>query len=350
MRYLRASGVRAYEQDWLSGPAVPERNLTSGELFMDAMAKAAGKEGIALQYCMPLPRHFLQGTRYSNLLTIRVSGDRFVKGHWTSFLFNGRLASALGEWPWTDVFMSSETSNLLLSTLSASIVGVGDALGEFDRANLNRVIRADGVIVKPDDAITPLDATYIEQANDRRLPIVAAAHTRHQRSITSYVFAFGQPAEQRTARLSPSALGHKGPVYAYNYFDGYGMHLQPGEAVEFAVPDDGAYWIVVPVGPSGVGFLGDSGKFVSNGRNRVARIMDTGVLTARVVFSAGERRLRFYGFSLARPKVRAAGATIAELAYDSRTSLFHFDLVARPGTSPVVTLRAAVNPKTALVR
>lgn len=238
----------------------------------------------------------------------------------------------------------------MLSTLSASIVGVGDALDKFDRANLNRVTRADGVIVKPDEAITPLDATYIEQANDRRLPIVAAAHTRHQRAITSYVFAFGQPADQRTARLSPSALGHKGPVYAYNYFDGYGMHLQPGQAVEFAVPDDGAYWIVVPLGPSGVGFLGDSGKFVSNGRKRVARIMDTGVLTARVVFSAGERRLRFYGFSLARPKVRAAGAIIAELAYDSRTSLFHFDLVARPGTSPVVTLRAAVNPKTALVR
>jgi hypothetical protein len=118
------------------------------------------------------------------------------------------------------------------------------------------------------------------------------------------------------------------------------MHLQPGEAVEFVVPDDGAYWIVVPVGPSGVGFLGDSGKFVSNGRNRVARILDIGALTARVVFSAGESRLRFYGFSLARPKVRAAGAIIAELAYDSQTRLFHFDLVARPGTSPVVTLRA----------
>jgi hypothetical protein len=230
------------------------------------------------------------------------------------------------------------------------MLGVGDALGEFDRANLNRVIRADGVIVKPDDAIAPLDASYIEEANDRRLPIVAAAHTRHQRSITSYVFAFGQPTEQRKARFSPSALGHKGSVYAYNYFDGFGMHLQPEEAVEFVVPDDGAYWIVVPVGASGVGFLGDSGKFVSNGRNRVARILDTGALTARVVFSAGESRLRFYGFSLARPKVRAAGATIAELAYDSHTGLFHFDLVARPGTSPVVTLRAAVNPRTALIR
>ena len=121
-------------------------------------------------------------------------------------------------------------------TAASATNSCASALGEFDRANLNRVIRADGVIVKPDDAITPLDATYIEQANDRRLPIVAAAHTRHQRSITSYVFAFGQPAEQRTARLSPSALGHKGPVYAYNYFDGYGMHLQPGQAVNLPFP------------------------------------------------------------------------------------------------------------------
>jgi hypothetical protein len=99
MRYLRASGVRGYEQDWLSGPAAPERGLTSGEQFMDAMAQTARQTGLALQYCMPLPRHFLQGTRYSNLMTIRVSGDRFDKEHWKSFLFNARLVSALGEWP-----------------------------------------------------------------------------------------------------------------------------------------------------------------------------------------------------------------------------------------------------------
>jgi hypothetical protein len=51
MEYLRASGVRAYEQDWLSGPAAPARDLTSGELFMDAMARAAANAGITLQYC-----------------------------------------------------------------------------------------------------------------------------------------------------------------------------------------------------------------------------------------------------------------------------------------------------------
>lgn len=307
---------------------------------MDAMAQAAGQAGITLHYCMPLPRHFLQGTRYFNLLTIRVSGDRFDKQHWASFLFNGRLASALGEWPWTDVFISSETSNLLLSTLSASIVGVGDALGQFDRTNLLRVVRADGVIVKPDDSITPLDSAYIAQANNRGLPLLAAAQTRHEGSITSYVFAFGQAAEQRTASFLPSVLGYKGPVYAYNYFDERGMYVEPWQAVEFVVPDNGAYWIIVPVGASGVGFLGDAGKFVSNGRNRVAHIMDTGTLAARVVFSAGERRLHLYGFSLVRPAIQVRRAAVENLAYDSRTQLFHFDLVAKPGTSSVVTLWA----------
>jgi hypothetical protein len=344
MRYLRKSGVRVYEQDWLSGPAAPARDLASGELFMDTMARAAAKEGIALQYCMPLPRHFLQGTRYSNLSTIRVSGDRFGKDQWASFLFNGRLASALGEWPWTDVFMSSETSNLLLATLSASIVGVGDALGQFDRANLDRVVRADGLIVKPDDAIAPLDSSYVEQAKDRGSPIVAAARTRHADSITSYVFAFAQAAEPRPASVSPAALGYGGPVYAYNAFDGHGRYLQPSGTLEFLAPANGAYWIVVPVGPSGVGFLGDAGRFVSNGSNRVDRMRDTGELTARVVFSAGESRLRLHGFSRARPDVRAMGASVQELDYDSRTGLFHFDLLAKPGTSPEITISLTSSP------
>jgi hypothetical protein len=345
MRYLRASGVGAYEQDWLSSLALAQRDLSSGERFMDAMAQTARQLGITLQYCMPLPRHFLQGTRYSNLLTIRVSGDRFDKQHWASFLFNGRLASALGEWPWTDVFMSPETSNLLLSTLSASIVGIGDALGQFHQTNLLRVVRSDGVIVKPDDSITPIDSAYIAEANNRRSPILAVARTRHETSTTSYVFAVRQTPEQRAASFLPTALGYKGPVYAYNYFDKRGMYVEPWQAVKFVVPDDGAYWIVVPVGASGVGFLGDAGKFVSNGRNRLAHILDTGTLVARVVFSAGESRLRLHGFSRVEPEIRAVGAALENLSYDFHTRMFQFDLVASPSTSPVVTLWA--HPKRA---
>jgi hypothetical protein len=363
MGYLRAAGVRTYEQDWLSGPAIPERDLSSGEQFMDAMANAARNAGLTLQYCMPLPRHFLQGTRYPNLTTIRVSGDRFRREQWPAFLFNGRLASALGEWPWSDVFMSSETSNLLLATLSASIVGIGDGIGRFDRSNLLRAVRADGVIVKPDDAIAPLDVSYIAQANGRPSPIIAAAHTKHNAGPTSYVFAFATPQSDpprqasslslsrqqkrddqgdTAASFSPAELGYGGPVYAYNAFEGWGRYLQlPPDALTFTAPDQGAYWIVVPVGASGVGFLGDEGKFVSNGRKRIARIRDNGILRARIIFAKGESRMRLHGFSLARPQVRAAGAAVEHLAYDTRTRLFHFDLISRTGASPLVTIRSA---------
>jgi hypothetical protein len=341
MRYLRTSGVRTYEQDWLSGPAMPQRDLDSGERFMDAMAAAAQKRGISLQYRMPLARHFLQGTRYSNLLTIRPSGDRLTREHWKSFLFNGQLASALGEWPWTDVFMSSETSNLLLSTLSASMVGVGDAIGTFDRANLLRVVRADGVIVKPDEPIRPLDAAYVEEASGQQQPLIASATTHHAGSTTSYVFAFAQTAEHRTGAFTPAALGYQGPVYAYNYFERSGAYLQASETATFEIPDGGAYWIVVPVRASGVGFLGDDDKFVSNGRARIAAIADTGTLSARVIFTRGESRLHLRAFALARPTIHARRATIENASYDETSRLFSFELVGAPDTSADIMLRAA---------
>jgi hypothetical protein len=345
MHFLRTSDVRMYEQDWLAGPAVPERDLYSGEAFMNAMSNAARKAGIVLQYCMPLPRHFLQGTHYSNLLTIRTSGDRFDQDQWKPFLFNGRLASALGEWPWTDVLMSTETSNLLLSVLSGASVGVGDAIGGLDRNNLRRVVRADGVIVKPDDAITPLDSAYIDAANNRGSPIVASARTRHSGAVTSYVFAFAQSSKERTAKISPAALGYGAPVFAYNYFSGKGVYLQSEQAVTFAVPDEGVYWVVVPVGRSGVGFLGDTDKFVPNGKARVRTLRNGEALVTRILFARGEERLRLSGFALAPPKVRARHGVVDNVVYDRRSRLFHFDLIAKPRASRSVTLVLSANSK-----
>jgi len=344
MQYAHVSGIRTYEQDWLSGPAETRRDLVSGERFMDLMAEAARRKGLTLQYCMPLPRHFLQGSRYSNLLTIRTSGDRFNEDHWKSFLFNGRLASALGEWPWTDVFNSTERSNLLLATLSGSMVGIGDQLGKFDRANLLRAVTPQGVIVKPDTAIVPHDSAYVASARRSGSPVVATAATHHPAGTTTYLFAFldaeTRGYEPRHAKIQPSAFGYQSPVYAYNYFGGYGMYLRYSDSYEIEVPADGAYWIVVPVGPSGIGFLGDQDKFVSNGKNRIAQINDDGELSAQVVLAEGESRISLHGFSAGRPEVRASGASVEHLVYDSQTQLFHFDLMARPGTSTDIVIAA----------
>jgi hypothetical protein len=241
--------------------------------------------------------------------------------------------------------MSIETSNLLLSVLSGASVGVGDAIGELDRRNLQRVVRADGVIVKPDDSITPLDSAYLDAANNRASPIVASAHTRHSAGVTSYVFAFTQSSKERAATISPAALGYGTSVFAYDYFSRRGVYLRPDQTVTFAVPDEGAYWVVVPVGRSGVGFLGDTDKFVSNGKARVATLRDAKALSARILFTSGEKRLRLSGFALTPPRLRARNGMIDNLVYDQQTRLFHFDLIAKSGVSRRVTLVLTADTK-----
>jgi hypothetical protein len=337
MRYLCGSGVRIYEQDWLSGPALPQRTLDAGDRFMDLMAAAAGGERMTMQYCMPLPRHFLQSSKYSNLTTIRPSGDRLKEQHWRSFLFNGRLATALGVWPWTDVFKSSETANLLLATLSGGMVGIGDAIGKIDWVSLRRAVRDDGVIVKPDEPLTPLDQCYIARAKDSSAPIAAAARTNHDGWITSYVFAFGGG----TVTVSPAALGYEGPVYAYDYFRKSGTFLRPEARLRLTLLGRAAYFIVVPVAASGIGLLGDPDKFVSNGRSRVRRIADGDRLRAEIVVAPRESRVRLHGFSGAPPVLDVKAGSIENLTYDQRRRLFQFDLIARPGTAATITARTS---------
>ena len=81
---------------------------------------------LTMQYCMASARHYLQSSKYSNLTTIRTSADHLQRDRWTDFLYASRLASALGAWPFTDNFNSGETSQLLLATLSAGPIGIGD--------------------------------------------------------------------------------------------------------------------------------------------------------------------------------------------------------------------------------
>ena len=122
MAYLATNGVVCYEQDWLDriyNNSELGSKVGPGDAFTDGMAEASAKHGLVLQYCMALPRYFLQGAKYSNLTTIRTSGDRFEPGKWRNFLYTSQLASALGMWPWCDVFKSSEMGNMIVSVLSA---------------------------------------------------------------------------------------------------------------------------------------------------------------------------------------------------------------------------------------
>jgi hypothetical protein len=333
-------GVVCYEQDWLNIIYNHSPELRTkpgvGEAFTDNMARAAAQRGLSVQYCMALPRYFLQGSRYSNLTTVRTSDDRFMLPRWEPFLYTSRLASAIGAWPWTDVFMSTETDNLMVATLSAGMVGVGDAIGSENRENLLRSARADGVLVKPDVPLLPIDSVYVGDANEsEKPPMIAATHTDHGARRTCYVFAFDRDTDSVHAEFKPSELGLSGQVLVFEMRSGT-ARKQPAESpCSYELPPGSTEFCeIAPFGVSGIAFFGDSGKFVSSGHKRIAAIDEKpGSLAATVIFAAGEKSVRLFGYAASAPRAIARGGAVGPVAYDSPTGRFEADVSPAAGVA-----------------
>ena len=360
-KYMKSSGIITYEQDWLDriynfSPAF-SGNLDTGEAFLDDMSGACRQDGISMQYCMPLPCYFLQGSRYENLTTIRASGDRFETNKWNNFLYTSRLARSLGISPWTDVYMSGELDNLLLSTLSAGPVGIGDAIGMENKANLLQAVRADGVIVKPDEPIVPLDQSYLADANGRPSPLIAGTYTDHNGIKTAYIFSFNRPkVSGGNVRLTPAQIGFHSPVYVYDYFSGEGKRLDSDD-VFFARlgKQASAFYVVAPTGKSGIAFLGDKDKFVGTGRERIAAMDDQpGRLTVGVELATSETSVTLHGYSEKAPRVTVLAGQDDPVKYDSMTHYFQVEIRAdthsgpdRSGADPVrrLTVVLETEPK-----
>lgn len=338
MNYIRSNGAVTYEQDWLSAQAQSQNNLTDPNAWMTAMADAASQDGLTLQYCMPDPHHYLQSTLYNAVVTTRVSNDHFIRSHWDEFLYDSRLASALGVWPWTDVFMSTEKNNLLISTLSAGMVGIGDPLGAESKTNLMQTIRADGVIVKPDTSLVPLDATYLADAQGSNPAMVAAAYSYHNDLTAAYVFAYSRTSPaQETASFTPASLGINSSAYVYNYFTGRGSVVQANQTYSSKV-NSGSYFIVVPLGPSGIAFLGDAHKFASLGSKRVTSLSDDGAVHATIAFGASEGSITLHGYAPTRPEVTAINGSAGPVSYNPATQLFSFSLAAGQHSSATISI------------
>lgn len=335
-RYLSASGVTTYEQDWLSNQAQTDFNLTDPDLFLDNMADAMGQQNMTMQYCMPTTRHFLQGAKYSNLTSIRVSEDRFDQSRWRSFLYASRLASALGIWPFTDVLMSAETDNLLLATLSAGPVGIGDRLGTLNIANLLRAVRPDGVIVKPDVPLTPVDSSFLSDSHNLLAPLLASTYSDFGGLKAYYLFAFPQgPNTQAVFQLSD--LGMRLPAYLYDYSDGTGRVVNPAEVLNETIANGWMYQVAAPIGPSGMALLGDTGQFVTLGKKRVMSLTDDGALQFSIAFAKGETSRTIEGYSPEAPTATALAGGIGRLSYDPIAHRFTIPVV--PGTDGTVSVR-----------
>jgi hypothetical protein len=293
-----------------------------------------------MQYCMASARHFLQSSKYSNLTTIRTSGDHLQRDRWTDFLYASRLASALGVWPFTDNLMSAETSQLLLATLSAGPVGIADQIGSINGPNLLHAVRRDGVIVKPDVPLTPTDASYSNMAHGTDTPQIAFTWSDFGELRTNYVFAFTQGTNAQ-AKFSPSDFGMNAPVYVYDYFAGTGQLVGPSDAIQKQISGDALYLVLAPVGPSGIAIVGDTGQFVTMGKKRVAEFTDHGAARVAMTFADGETSRAITGYSPVAPVVLAIEGSIGQVAYNDSTHLFRVPVMAGKSGSATIRIQAS---------
>ena len=348
MSNISSNGVVCYEQDWINEIYANSPELQStlgmGEAFADNMARAAKENNVSVQYCMALPRFFLQGSHYPNLTTIRTSDDHFQRSRWDDFLFVSQLARAVGIWPWTDVFMSTEQNNLLISVLSAGMVGIGDPMGQENKENLSRAARPDGVLVKPDESLVPVDDVYVAQAKGQKNPMVAWTYSDHGPMRTAYVFAYVREATNMDAEFTPATFGLDGKICVFDTRSGQVFFQSAQASVPIAFDATStAYYEVVPVGKSGIAFFGDEGKFVSNGKQRIANLTETGrKLTATITFAKGEKSVRVFGFAKEMPSVTAQSGSIKGVEFDKNTGRFSVNVAPSPdvinsGSDPVQT-------------
>jgi hypothetical protein len=334
--YLAANGVEVLEQDWLHANAQTDFNLTDPDAFLDSMASAMSAAGVKLIYCMPLWGDLMQSSKYGNVFAIRISADFLGREKWDTFLFNSRVAGAVGLWPFTDAFNSRNVRDVLLATLSAGPVGSGDGFGSVNAANLQQAVRTDGVIVKPDVPIVPVDATWVNVVRDRSAPMVASTYSDQAGVRTAYVLAY-ERTEGATGAISftPESVGVAGAAYVYDYFKAKGSVVSMGSQFTDTVDYSGSYYIVEPIGKSGMAFLGDAGKFVSNGKKRIESLSDDGKVHATVRFAVGESSVVLHLYSPERPYATASLGRVSRVIREG-TGLYRVSVV------PDATGRASV--------
>jgi hypothetical protein len=333
--YLHDNGVVCYEQDWLNQIFNHSPELSStidqGEAFLDSMAEACKKHGLSMQYCMATPRCFLEGGKFDNLTSIRVSDDHFTPNHYHDFFYVSKLADALGIWPFADVFQSTVASSALFSTLSAGPVGTGDAVDTEDKANILKIVRADGVIVKPDVPLVAMDRTYLAEAQKQDVPMLATTYTDHAGLKTIYLTAYKNKQTAADAvSISPEELGCTGPFYFFNYLAGTGVKMDKGSDCEVTLQGGSyGYYIAAPIGESGIAVLGDAGLFVGTGKKRIAALHDDGQkVTVEVILAEKEQEMNLRGYASRAPAIFVEAGSAGPVAYDATSGIF--SVIVRP--------------------
>jgi hypothetical protein len=174
--------------------------------------------------------------------------------------------------------------------------------------------------------------------------MIASAHTDHGALRTAYVFAYSRGSDPAKAAFTPAQAGIEHEVFLYDARARTARRMAAADTFTFNLgPNGTAYYVLAPVSTAGVALFGDDGKFVPDGRKRVASIVEErNRLTVTVTFAPQEKAVRLFGYAMRRPAITAQTGSADEVTYDEATGRFEVSVSPsrermneRPGNDPV---------------
>lgn len=179
---VRTWGLDTYEQDWLwttiLGVSQTRTDPVVARTWMIQMSRGCERHDVNMQLCMPYPRHVLQSVEMYAVTQSRASDDYQPNNNQWQDATSSLVLSALGIAPFKDSFWTTSVQpgnpynqnenapalEAAIATLSTGPVTPADGIGFSDVDLILYSCRSDGLILKPDEPLTPLDALFQARA------------------------------------------------------------------------------------------------------------------------------------------------------------------------------------------
>ncbi len=277
-------GLILYEQDWIitmfKNIPLLKRDVQAAEDWLTAMADAATRNHITIQYCMAPPGAFLYALQLPAVTNARTGGDYWARAPKEFFFVPISQANILawgaGIWPSFDAFYSSKTSiftrqflyrerypslTALLSTLGGGLVCPGDRPEHADADLLLKTCREDGVLLKPDRPITCNDLMFKPHAKPYIMDTWTRRGARTWRYIVSVSF---WPRRVKDPKVTMQDLGEDAGGVLYDFFAGTLRDITAMDPIPLPKRHMATkYFVFAPFLLDGVALIGAPEKFVT---------------------------------------------------------------------------------------
>ncbi len=290
LKQAKQNKIVVYEQDWLVDQTrnmnITQNNMDAARTWLTDMGKAAEMNGMLIQYCMPLPMHFLQSTEIKPVVQIRTSDDYETMNYQWSMARNNLLAWSLGMMPFKDTFYTTAVQpgsrkdkweptpelQVLVAALSAGPVGPGDRIGYHNKTRIMATCNSDGLLVKPDRPAFPIDRMFLPI--NQRIGQVWSTVSTVSGFTTTYLFAANMTAPVNVTKQD-LGLDEKHTHFVYNYYTRTAQVFGKSIALEFGKPVSVnqtipiQYFVIGQANDQGVVPLGDLSKYITISQQRV---------------------------------------------------------------------------------